>query len=378
MRSISDEVASEAVRIRANSRTAKEAAKKMGCTDHTMARRLLRAAQRGLDGSVPSTLPLGQVVQGLSTLYKISEDGQSQEVLQWVKTHNEKSLQDLTDAIKTTFDEYKGKADLIAAPKTVDKDLLSVYPIADQHHGLMAWGAESGENYDLKIGADRLRQCSKRLISQSPSSKQALILNLGDWQHTDDAKNMTPRGGNILDVDGRYFKVLTTGVQLMMDVVDLALQKHETVVVRNLPGNHDPHASIALTVALGAFYSKNPRVTIDDDPSDFFFHRFGQTLIGATHGHKMKPPAMAMSMAVRRREDWGNTKYHWFLFGHIHHETAREIGDVRCESFQTLASKDAFGASHGYNAGQSITSVTLHTEEGEVGRHRVNTPPPKS
>lgn len=312
------------------------------------------------------------LVKGTSTLY----DNEGNQVLQWVKTGNDLSVEDITAAVKAAFDDYKGHAKPIPAPKNIDADLMSVYPIADQHHGLLSWGKETGENYDLEIGSKRLRDCAAKLIAQSPASKRALILNLGDWTHQDDNKNMTPRSGNILDVDGRYFKVLTTGVQLMMDVIELALQKHQNVLVRNLPGNHDPHAAIALTVALASFYAKNPRVTIDTDPSDLFFYRFGATLIGANHGHKMRADRMAMSMATIRRKEWGETKYHWFLFGHIHHETVKEIGDCRVESFQTLAAKDAHAASSGYNSGQSLSSITIHIEDGEIGRHRINVPPP--
>lgn len=372
---LSDEVLQEAVDLRNAHPTLRAAAEAAGVSWSAFENRLRRAAERGLDGSIPNPLPLGQKVKGTSTLYRRDEDGNWQERLQWVKTKDDPALQNLTAALKEAFDAYQGRAKLVAVPKNTDGDLLSVYPIADQHNGLMAWGAESGENYDLKIGAARLRSCMTRLVSQSPASKGAIILNLGDWQHADDQKNATPASGHQLDVDGRYFKILTTGVQLMMDCVDLALQKHETVLVRNIPGNHDPHASIALTVALSAFYSKNPRVVVDDDPSDFFFHRYGSTLIGANHGHKAKPVDMAMSMAVRRREDWGATKFHYFYFGHIHHESAKEVGDVRCESFQSLAAKDAYGAAHGFNSGQSLTSITIHREDGEIGRHRVNIGP---
>ena len=163
----------------------------------------------------------------------------------------------------------------------------------------------------------------------------------------------------------------------MRDVIELAKQKHRTVIVRTIPGNHDPHAAFALTVALSAFYENDPRVTVDDTPGEYFFHRFGQTLIGAHHGHRMKPERMAMKLATDCREDWGATRYHWFLFGHIHHETVKEVGDVRCESFQTLASNDAHHHASGYSAGRSLSSVTLHREDGEIGRHRVNIPPPR-
>lgn len=327
--------------------------------------------KHGAEPGPQFTVPEGHAIKGVSAL--VDADGRVQ--AQWVKTREETPTEDLITAIRATFDEYSGRAEVIEPPSHTEADLMSVYPIADQHLGLMAWLPESGENYDLKIGAKRLRDCMARLIGQAPRSGQALILNLGDWTHADDMRNMTPRSGHVLDVDGRYFKVLTTGVQLMVDCVEMALAKHETVLVRNIPGNHDPHASIALTVALGAFFANNPRVTIDDDPGEWFFHRFGQTLIGAHHGHRSKPADMAMTMAVRRREDWGSTRWHWMMFGHIHHETAKEIGDVRVESFQTLAAKDAYAAGHGFGSGQSLTSITLHREDGEIGRHRVNLTP---
>lgn len=313
----------------------------------------------------PFELPPSHEIKGISALV---QDGRV--IQQWIKT---RALQaDITAALREEFAARK-PAPLLKAPKSTDADLMSVYPIADQHHGLLAWGKETGgEDYDLAIGTRRLRDCATRLIAQSPPSQTAIILNLGDWQHTDDQTNSTPASRHGLDADSRYTKILRTGVALMCDVIELALQRHQSVIVRNLPGNHDPHASIALTVALGAYYRNNPRVTIDDDPGAFFFHRFGSTLIGATHGHKLKPDRMAMTMAVERREDWGETQFHYFYFGHIHRETAREIGDVRVESFQSLAAKDAYSASHGYNSGQSLTSITIHRMEGEIGRHRVN------
>ena len=346
----------------------KEASRQIG-PDGELQKEWIRQAK---EHGEPFTLPDGHIIKGISAL--TDEDGRL--IQQWVKTKTDTVTADLVAALKETFKEYSGKAPLIRAPRNSDESLLSVYPIADQHIGLLAWGKETGDgDYDLKIGVERLRSCATRLVSQSPPSKHAIILNLGDFQHTDDSKNMTPGHGNILDVDSRYFKLLQAGVQLMMDVIELALQKHDTVLVRNIPGNHDPHASIALTVALGAFYSRHLRVVIDDDPGDFFFHRFGATLIGATHGHKCKPDKMAMAMAVRCREDWGATKYHYFMHGHFHHEATKEVGDVRVEGFQTLAANDAYSASHGYSSGKSLNSITIHFDDGEIGRHRINFPP---
>lgn len=315
-------------------------------------------------------VPAGHVVKGVSAL--LDPDGR--EIVKWVKTR-EGDGPGLVAALKDIFDEYRGRAELVPPPASTDADLMSIYPIGDQHNGLMAWGRETGEAYDLKIGKERLETTAAALIAQSPPSRRALILNLGDWTHQDSNKNMTPASGNILDVDGRYFKVVTTGVHLMRHLIDLALAKHEQVEVRNNPGNHDPHASVALTVALSAFYEGNPRVKIDDSPDEWFFRRFGRNLLGSHHGHRCKPQEMAMAMAERCAEDWGVTWFRHFYFGHIHHETTKEVMGVRVESFQTLAAKDAYAHNAGYSSGQSLTSITLHAERGEVGRHRVNIAP---
>lgn len=385
------------------------AARTLGLTETSYRRRLEAAAERGMlpldpvlpgfvitsvserqnaDGGVTSrnirqepdpgekpefTLPVGHVIKGVSALL----DPDNRVSAQWVKTKIDDVTPYLIEAIKQTFSEYQGIIPLIPPPALADANLLSIYPIADQHNGLLAWGRETGEAYDLKIGIERLRSCMARLVAQSPSSKTAIILNLGDWQHNDDSSNETPAHHNKLDVDSRYRKILLAGVQLMRDCIELALQKHEHVIVVNIPGNHDPHAAVALDIAIMSAYENNPRLTVGEMTADFYFHRFGSTLIGSTHGHKVKKHQdMAMAMAVRCREDWGKTKYHYFYFGHIHHETMKEVGDVRVESFQTLAANDAHHAASGYTSGKSLTSITIDKDGGEIGRHRVNIPAP--
>lgn len=320
------------------------------------------------------TMPPGQIYKGLSVL--TDSDGRAR--LTWHKTRTDTAVPDLVAALETVFKRYRGRAKMVPAPRQAITDLLTVYPIADQHNGLLSWGRETGEDYDMRIGAKRLRDSMAEVVAQSRPSAQAIILNLGDWYHADDQRNMTPRGGNLLDVDSRYFKILSAGVQLMIDAVDLALQKHRRVIVRNIPGNHDPHAALALTLALKMFYARDKRVVIDDDPGEFYFYRFGAVLLGAHHGHRAKADRLANTMANVCAEAWGKSRFRYFYTGHIHHETAKEIGGVRVESFQTLAAKDAYAVGHSYLAGQSLTAITLHRRAGEIGRHRVNIIPPAS
>jgi transposase-like protein len=404
---ISDEVAAQAAALyKKHGGKIRPAAKEAGVRRATFRNRLKRAAERGMMPTEPVMpgfeikqttaeydaggnltkewikqqqesgpafqMPAGQVYKGVSVL----TDAEGRARLTWHKTRTDTATPDLVAALEATFKAYKGKARPAPAPRRSLADYLTVYPIADQHNGLLAWGRETGEAYDLAIGIKRLRESMASLVAQSKPSRRALILNLGDWQHTDDQRNMTPRSGNLLDVDSRYFKILSAGVDLMIECIETAKRRHAQVIVRNIPGNHDPHAAIALTIALKMFYARDRRVTIDDDPGEFFFHRFGAVMIGAHHGHRAKADRLAATMAAVRPTDWGASAFRYFYTGHIHHETAKEIGGVKVESFQTLAAKDAHAVGSAYLSGQSLTAITLHRRAGETGRHRVNILPP--
>jgi hypothetical protein len=324
--------------------------------------------QKPAPSDEPFVMPEGHMIKGVSAL--IDPDGRV--IQQWVKTR-EGGAVDIVEALKQTFSEYDGKAERAPRPSAVRDELLTLYNIADHHLGLFSWGKETGEAYDLKAGEKVLLQAMADLVDQAPDSKTAVILNLGDFFHTDNSDNRTLQSGNSLDVDTRYAKVLQIGVKLMISCVELALAKHEKVIVRCLPGNHDPHAALALTVALSAFFSSNDRVEVDLDPSRFFWYRFGKVMLGATHGDMVKPEQMPGTMAAFRSEMWGATVFRYAHFGHVHHRSkgGGEHHGVVWETHQTLAAKDAWHHASGYSSGRSMVAITYHKDRGEKIRNTV-------
>lgn len=400
---MSDETLQEAAALYREHGNISAAARAAGMPRNTMQNRVHRAAERGLLGTDPvmpgfrvakaSTthdeagavvrrhiqqlpergdafaLPAGHVVKGYSTL----TDGEGRTIQQWVKTRLDDSGVDLVETLKTTFAEYSGRAELAPEPAACDADLVTFYNIADHHLGLFSWSQETGEDFDLKIGEAALRGAMRKLVGRAPNSETAVVLNLGDFFHADNGENRTAKSGNVLDVDTRYAKVLQIGVKLMIECVELALQKHRTVIVRCLPGNHDPHTALALSVALAAFFSANERVTVDCDPGKFFWFRFGKVFVGATHGDMVKPAQMPGVMASYKAREWGETEFRYAYFGHVHHSSkggGEEYG-VTWETFQTLAAKDAWHHASGYRSGRSMVAITHHRENGEDSRHTV-------
>ena len=401
-RNLTDDDCREALAAYAQSRNYAEAGRLLNIPRTTVQHRVEVAARRGLAGTRPvlpgfeikqtSTQlgeggeverewvkqspaagsiyepPAGHVVKGESALL----DASGRVLNRWIKTREgEISPQTWVDTIREAFAAYEAPRASIPPPQC-SADLATVFPIADSHFGLYAYGPEAGEDFDLAI-ADRLnRDTFAALVDATPASGTAVIVGLGDLLHADNSDNRTAKSGHALDVDTRHSKVRQTALLFLIFCVEKAKEKHGKVIVRILPGNHDEITAGAISLALWAWFRNDERVDVDNDPSRFWWWRFGSNLLGATHGDMAKMKNLPMIMAATRPEDWGRTKFRYAMTGHVHHQSAIEVGGVVVESFQSTASRDAWHSAMGYRAGRSMQALVIHSERGEVGRHKVN------
>lgn len=256
------------------------------------------------------------------------------------------------------------RAEPTEAPKVNDTDLLTVYPVADAHIGMLAWGAETGEDYDTRIASERICAWMQSVVDASPPSDTALILDVGDLTHADDRTNMTPASKHILDVDTRHYRTLEVTIWTMVQAVEIALTKHRRVIVVVLPGNHDPHACLAIMFALAERYRDNPRVEVQKKPGEFFVMEWGKCLLAAHHGDKAKAERLVLYMADRWPEMWGRSKHRFLFTGHMHHHKSADIGGVQWEQLRALTAKDAYAASHAFIGRAQLQGITYHRETG--------------
>lgn len=350
----------------------RKAAVALGINQRTIERRMAAIAKRGYapEHDMTRTVPDGYMVKGVSTLYR--DDGTI--AAQWVKSTQDAERQRamLLEACEALVAELPKAAPTKAANEGYRADLLTAYPIGDPHIGMRAWAEECGDDWDLSI-AERVHcQAMDSLVQASPNTERALIVNLGDLFHYDSMSPVTPTSGHLLDADGRYAKMVAVGVKVVRQCIETALAKHKTVHIINAPGNHDPTGALWLSVALSHIYEREPRVTVDRNPSVFAYYRFGKNLIGVHHGHSCKPDKLPGVMAADRAKDWGETLHRYWYMGHIHHATLKEYPGVSVESFNTLAVKDAYATAGGWRSRESMQAIYLHKEHGEVGRARVH------
>ena len=274
------------------------------------------------------------------------------------------------DRIKYEFVGIK-PIEPIDPPEHVLSELLTVYPLADAHIGMLAWGAETGEDYNTKIACDRLRYWIGKAVASAPASHTAVILDVGDLTHADDQKNMTPRSGHILDVDTRHYRTLEATIAALAAAAELAAQKHREVIIRILPGNHNPQAYMAVMFALAERYRDNPRISVEKNPSEFFVMQWGKVMLCAHHGDKAKAERLVLNMADVHPEIWGKTTHRYLFTGHLHHHKSADIGGVQWEQLRALTAKDAYAVSHAYSARSQLQAITYDKERGEVMRVKI-------
>lgn len=343
-----------------------QAAEKLGIARSTLKARLALAGQLGI-GGFENILPPGMMIEGST----INHDGKGAIKQAWTRVRSEGSeTADVLEAIEEVLgNRITEIPNIPQGSSEVYGNLLTLYPIIDHHLGLYAWEPEAGANYDINIAQKILRDSFATIVADTPPSKWAIVLNIGDFFHRDNNRNRTDKSGNVLDGDGRYVKVLEVGVDLMAYSIELALSKHECVEYRGIPGNHDEYSTAALNIAMQMAFKNNPRVHISRDPSHFYFKRFGKVMIGAAHGDFTKAENLPAIMAAYSPEKWGATLHRYAIQGHIHTYKGGERLGVKWETFRTLAARDAWATNSGYSAGRGMTAITYHSETGEKYRH---------
>ena len=365
----------EAVRLVSEYGSITEAARQIGINRETLQSRVNRAreeiAKGTLDPDLATRVPEGHRVKGVSTLY--NQDGDIK--AQWVKTDvaREASLEAFESTIAAVCENIKGLAPARPLPENCADDLLTVIPMGDPHFGLLSWKPETGQNFDTPRAEEVTFGAVDRLVAATPPSGTAILLNLGDYFHADDGTNRTRRGGNELDVDGRFAKVAEVGFRAMLRCVERMLEKHAKVIVRNNPGNHDPHQAKMLNVAVGAYFHNEPRVYVDPSPCSFYYYRFGEVLIGSTHGDGAKLTELPLIMANDVKQDWASSTYRVWHVGHFHHNqkfAQKDLVGCEVETHRTLAASDAWHHHEGYRSVKDMKAIVYHRDFGEMNRIR--------
>lgn len=320
-------------------------------------------------------VPEGYSLKRLSTL----TDGNEKIIQQWQiftpeQEAKEKREKWLLDAIASLAEKWPAREPIkLEDGPPLEERTMCAIPMGDPHFGQYSWPAETGDDYDLQLAEAYHVTAMQSLVSSAPRAKKGLLINLGDFLHADNSSNQTLRGHHQLDVDTRWPKVIRSSVNAVIKLVQLMLTRFGEVEVWMVPGNHDPHSAVMLTIALQLFFKDEPRVKVNDEASLFFYVRFGESLIGSTHTHTIKDRAsLGALMPYHRPMDYALSRYHYYYCGHVHHDSLLETKTgVIVETMRTLAGKDKFAAESGYGSGRDMKCDVYDIEDGRVQRNTI-------
>lgn len=349
-------------------------AKALGITYECMSKAISRlkvsAAQRGYSPGHDMTKPVpdGFKVKGVSTYY--DEEGKVRG--QWVKSSADDARR--AQAMREAFDAMAQDLPRLGPTKPVlgtQASLATLYTLTDSHVGMLSWGQETGADWDLKIAEATLVGCFEQMVKASPAARVGIVNQLGDFLHYDSLTPVTPTSGHVVDADGRFSKMVSTAVRILRRVIDLALAKHERVIVLMAEGNHDMASSVWLRVMFRALYENEPRVEVIDSELPYYCHQHGKTMLAFHHGHLKKNDQLPILFAAQFPQMWGATTKRYAHTGHRHHAEEKEHSGLTVIQHPTLAARDAYAARGGWVAERAVSAITYHAEFGQVARHTV-------
>jgi hypothetical protein len=316
------------------------------------------------------TVPEGFSVKGVSTLYK--PDGSVG--AQWVKsTQDDMAREELLRVAGEAFASEIPRATPVKKPRGVgDADLLNLYTVTDYHIGMLAWGEETGADWDTTIAEQMLIAWFERAIACAPHARAAAFAQLGDLLHYDGLEAVTPTSKHVLDADTRFAKVVRVAIRVLRRVIGMLLAKYEHVHVLMAEGNHDIASSVWLREWFSALYENEPRITVDRSPDPYYCIEHGKTALFFHHGHLSKVGKVDAVLAGKFREVFGRTKFNYAHTGHLHHIEVKETSLMVVEQHRTLASPDAYASRGGWMSGRDAQVISYHREFGEVGRVRIS------
>lgn len=285
-----------------------------------------------------------------------------------VKPIQENSEQ-LFNYLKTRIPVNKLK---IKSPKKPDPKIQLEWTLADLHFGMLAWGKETGTDYDMEIARELLLDTASDIFARSGEVKETVLVLLGDNFHSDFYESKTEQSGNILDVDSRFPKMIKSGIDTYISAIETCLNYSGKVKVIVLYGNHDKQTSTILPYILWAYFRNDKRIEVDLSPEKAHYNYWGCTATMYHHGDNTKKQRLCSNFLLeiaKNRND--NPEFFYVKQGHFHHEVVEDVNGVIYETVPSPMAKDGFSAAAGYTAKRATVATAYHYDYGEQWRYSI-------
>jgi hypothetical protein len=262
---------------------------------------------------------------------------------------------------------YAPKYHAIETIKSEDTHLL-VIDIADLHIGKLATAFETGEDYNSQIAVKRAKDGLQGILNKAKGFNidKVLFVAGNDILHTDNTRRTTT-GGTPQDTDGMWYDNFIMAKNLYIDLLEKLLSFAEVEVVYN-PSNHDYTHGFFLMQLIEAHFSKST-INFNVDLKHRKAFKYGNNLIGTTHGDGAKIEHLPLLLATEFPILWSKTKHRYIYSHHIHHKTSKDFIGVTFETLRSPSGSDSWHQKMGYTGvPKAVEGYVHHKEFGQVAR----------
>ena len=284
------------------------------------------------------------------------------------KTEGKKTYEDLRDEIILEMEQHVPEYPKIYYTPQENPHLLVIDP-ADVHIGKLCDAFETGEDYDSEIAVKRVREGVEGILRKASGFKvdQILFVAGNDILHVDSPKRTTT-SGTPQDTDGMWYDNFLKAKRLYVDIIQRLLHFAPVHFVYN-PSNHDYVNGFFLADVIQTWFKTCDAVTFDCSIAHRKYYKYGNNLIGTTHGDGAKNNDLPLLMAQESAVDWSNTKHRYVYTHHVHHKNAKDYIGVTVESLRSPSGADGWHHRNGYQHNPKAIEGFLHCKEnGQVAR----------
>lgn len=259
--------------------------------------------------------------------------------------------------------------------------MMAEVNIADLHLGKLCWHGDTPENYDYKIAQQVFYQIIAEIEQELRGKpiEKILFVWANDFFNSDNDEKTTTAGTR-QDTDIRVKKMLNVGIEMLVNALR-TFKEIAPVHTFYTPSNHDELMAYAALKAVEAMFFDDPKVSVDIDAYPRKYIKYGNTLLGFTHGDKEndrgskeKASRLASLMPIEAADLWGQVRFREMHTAHLHSEQMiQEINGVLVRRISSPTAADTYHTTHAYLGAVRKAQVFLYDRERGLVQ-TINTP----
>ena len=291
----------------------------------------------------------------------------------FIKNQNqtyEVSLEQMREDMVSFLKTYSPKFEALNYGNIKGEHCL-IIDIADLHIGKLSSGL--GDDYDSNTSIQRAKEGVSGLLCRAqgyPIEKVIFVIG-NDVLHVDGTNNSTTSGTR-QDVDKMWYDNFKLAKKLYIELIGSLAQSYEVEII-HCPSNHDYETGFLLADVIQTYFRNNKRIKADISIRHRKYTKYGNSLIGLTHGDGAKLDKLHTLMAHESGSMWVECYYKYMYTHHVHHKqiykflASKDYFGVNVQSLRSPSGADLWHHKNGYqHAPKAITGFIHHIEDGEV------------